>query len=95
MAAGEATDVVMALRSLVAEVLGPPVQLDDVCVDVDILSAPEQLVVGRPVDSLDLIHLFTAMEDSFAIALAEIPDTVEALTLADVARLIVASSDAR
>jgi acyl carrier protein len=87
-------DVEVALRELVAEVLGPPTRPEGVDVDVDVLSEPERLVEDRAIDSLDLIHLFTAIEDTFAIALAELPDAVDALTLTDVARLIVSGRDA-
>jgi acyl carrier protein len=76
------------LRSAVVEALEGAVEPAAVRLDTDLLGQPDLLVDGRPLDSLDLVHIFTVIEDDFAVSLGDLPDTLDELTLDQLASLL-------
>lgn len=59
---GSGAEALSRVLGAVADVLGPPVTARDVQPDVD-LFGDGPLVVGRRLDSLDLIEVLAALED--------------------------------
>lgn len=60
----------------------------DVRFDVDLFDGMDDLIAGRPIDSLDVVHITAALEDHFGLETMALVDDLEKITLGDIAEAL-------
>jgi len=79
------------IREAVVELYGFTFDADDIRVDANVFEGTEELVAGRPLDSMDLVQTMAVIEELFDVPLAPLLTGDDPLSLVVVARYLAES----
>lgn len=91
-ASAAAERVLGEILHAVVELFGSTFVAEEVRVDADVFDGADELVTGRPLDSMDLVQTMAVIEDLFDVSLAPLLTGDEPLTLRAIARHVAEST---
>lgn len=93
---GAPASLLAEMKAVIAAVFEEEVAPEAIRDDVDVVDDSEHLIIGRRLDSLDVVQIVAAIEERYGVNLADSLDAEGDLTLAAIGdRIAAGSSDGR